>query len=61
MPKIHKRMLLLNETKLLSVCMICHLLLLDFHLVKMLNNFEEYYICCIFFIETHFLNHRSKQ
>ena len=47
-------MLLTNETKLVSVCMICHFLLLDFHLVKILNNFEEYYIYCIFYRDSFF-------
>ena len=45
-------MLLTNETKLLHLCLICHLILLDFHfaknqfkftLQKILNNFQEYY------------------
>ena len=34
MLKISKRMSLANDTKLLSVYMICHPLLLDFHFAK---------------------------
>ena len=57
MLKIHKKVLLSNETNLSNICLICHLLVFDFHFANILSIILRNTICLNYTNFVHILAH----